>query len=167
VLKDESNGKPLIAVLEGHTAVLEGQYEQSVEDALVALAQSWSTNIIEKETLDTLRGQTRSVLQGEDPVLKLLDERMQQIFCELGVDNMQDAPVGGMKTGLGVSNIISPHHSPFVTKARCKFADRGLAFYATDLAEASELATKVSKLAFSLYGEQFLDSLVLGLLAGG
>jgi hypothetical protein len=164
LLKEESRGIPLVEVLDnqhGHTSI--EQYEQSVEDAVVALTQSWSENPIQNEQLETLRGQTRSVLRGEDPVLRLLDDRMQRLFCELGVDGMEDAPIEAMRTGLGGSH-ASPQESPFVAKARRKFAERGLAFYASDLAEASELATKVSKLAYLLYGEQFLDQMILNLL---
>ena len=51
--------------------------------------------------------------------------------------------------------------SIFVSKSRRNFQQRGLAFYASQLAAATELATKVANLAWELYGDEFLDAMIL------
>jgi len=178
LMKSEARGESLVKVLSnrsGHSSIEE--YEQSVQDVLINLSQSLLSSddhLISNEDLETLRGRVRSVLRGEDTVLKLLDKRVQTIFCELGVDrghnNEVCVPPMEMRTGRGSNpsslksvddDYLGKELSPFLIKARQKFTERGLAFYASDLAKASLLAIKVSKLAYLLYGDQFLDEMIL------
>jgi hypothetical protein len=168
VLQDESQGVSLVLELQAmqnrtHASV--EAYEQSVEDAVVSLAQGWndSDSPLDPAVIETLRGQTRSVLRGQDPVLKLLDDRMRQVFADLTVE--EEAPVSipvSMKSGRASST--QQDDSPLVLVARQRFRERGLAFYAKDLAQAAERAIKVAQLAYSLYAEDFLDEMIVDAL---
>ena len=160
ILQEESKGAPLVKAMQNRHHRSIQDYELSVEDAVVSLARSCKGGPLEDN--DTLRGQTRAVLQGQDAVMKLLDDRMRQLFVELSIDSTETPlPVlrTGQRTASGLSN--EQELSPFVAKARTRFKERGLAFYALELAEATELATKVAVLAYALYAQEFLDQMIL------
>lgn len=160
ILQEESKGAPLVKAMQNRNHRSIQDYELSVEDAVVSLARSCKGGPLEDN--DTLRGQTRAVLQGQDAVMKLLDDRMRQLFVELSIDSTETPlPVlrTGQRTASGLSN--EQELSPFVAKARTRFKERGLAFYALELAEATELATKVAVLAYALYAQEFLDQMIL------
>jgi hypothetical protein len=159
LLKDESKGATLVDAMRNRRHSSAEEYEQSVEDAVVSLARNWKDAPLDPQDDDTLRGQTRSVLRGQDAVMQLLDDRMRKLFNELSADSCEH-PVPVMRSGLRQAP-SAPKESTFVSMARLKFRERGLAFYAVDLAHAAELAAKVSNLSYVLYGEAFLDHMIL------
>lgn len=171
LLKDESKGVSLVQVMnsKGYRSI--DEYEQAVEDCLISLAKSWKedgTLSSSSQILETLRGQTKSVLKGESPLIKLLDNRMKDIFALMVTEDSllagnAGAP-GQLKSGIQSKTEASSNSmedSIFVSKSRRNFQQRGLAFYASQLAAATELATKVANLAWELYGDEFLDAMIL------
>jgi hypothetical protein len=137
-------------------------YEQSVEDAVVSLAQSWKGSRLDEE-LETLRGKTRAVLRGKDAVMQLMDDRMRKLFVELAVDDDDDdsnLPLPALRSGRQPTD-SKKEDCPYSSKACLRFRERGLGLYASELAQASELATKVASLAYALYAEEFLDQMIL------
>ena len=49
----------------------------------------------------------------------------------------------------------------FLAAAKSAFCQRGLSFYASDLANVSYLAKKVADLAWKVYGEPLLDKMII------
>jgi len=123
-----------------------------------------------------LSSRTPAVMKGDDPVIKLLDNRMRLVFCEMmsWTPDDRDRMPTRMSTGrqLRVQGSDDGHSaktisSQFQAAAKEKFMHRGFAFYATELAEASLTATKVINLAFVVYGETLLDPVFLTVLQDG
>lgn len=192
LLHDETNGAPLLDVLKHPRVSSVKEYEETVGDMVISLAQEWNDGPLEPEEVELLRGQTTSVLRGEDAVMKLLDDRMRKLFVELATDGVDDkndnnnnnntsssststSNSGGnipttMKSGLLSTSSMSTDRSndkqpsSFVSRARSKFQERGMAFFALDLAHAAELAYKVANLAYDLYATDFLDTMILDAL---
>ena len=76
-----------------------------------------------------------------------------------------------MKTGRDLSTrnahevgLTTTYATLFEAAAKAEFEKRGFAFYATELAKASLLATKVINLVFILYGKTFLERIFSELL---
>ena len=137
-------------------------YEQSIEDCVVSLAKEWapSGTVIDPQALETLKNQTRSVLKGQSPVIKLLDNRMRDIVSIMVIHGFEKDIPKRLQTGVGSVESKSKE-SVLVTKAKKVFQERGLAFYAVELALATELAAKVANLACDLYMEEILDPLIV------
>jgi hypothetical protein len=160
LLQEESKGSPLVKAMQNRQHNSIQDYEQSVEDAVVSLAQSWKGSPLDEE-VETLRGQTCAVLRGKDAVMQLLDDRTRKLFVELAVDDDDsNAPLPALRSGRQPTD-SKKEDSPYSSKARLRFRERGLGFYASELAHASELATKVANLAYALYAEEFLDQMIL------
>lgn len=156
-LQDESRGEALVGALrnrEHHAS--QGTYEQSVLSVVVSLTQEFKGSPLTGEETLILEGQTKQVLSARDPVLQLLNDRMQTIFCELAV-----ASIHGPSSNAIMSRDRDPNKvsSNFVDKAKPIFCARGLAFFATDLAEAAELASRVPILASDLYDNKIVEIL--------
>jgi hypothetical protein len=167
LLQDELQGATLVQTMNNvdRYSSLE-EYEQSVADCLIGLAQTWNGGTpLQPSVIERLRGQTSSVLRGKDPVLKLLDERMKKVFVRLVKVFVDGTAPVSMHTGLGSSaSAATPGHystSVFVNYARLEICKSGLAFYALDLALAAEQTIKIGDLAYKLYADEFLDEMVL------
>jgi len=176
-LKEEEpskEGGPLVEVMmksKGYHHSIE-EYEQSVEDCVISLAKSWgdgslNNNNNNSQVIDTLRGQTKSILKGQSPLIQLLDNRMKEVFGQLAAEEKLSNGNGGvplnMRSGIQIATTITTDapESSFVSLARVKFQQRGLTLYASQLATAAELAVKVGSLAWDLYGDEFLDTIIL------
>jgi hypothetical protein len=149
-------------------------YERVVGDAVVALALHWKSDMSDA-AVSSLRSRVTVTLRGEDPVLQLLDGRMKECFRELVVVVVVTTPRSSagstnvvptsLKSGRsmvddGVAPVVR-RIDPFLQEATQLFCSRGLAFYASDLAQAAKLAVTVIDLAWKLYGEVFLDRIIL------
>jgi hypothetical protein len=146
-------------------------YERIVGDAVVALALQWNSDM-EETAVSSLRNRVTVTLRGEDPVLKLLNGRMKECFAQLVVKLREPAAASAnvvpaaLKSGrpMVVDGSAAPVErpiDPFLKEAKQLFCSRGLAFYASDLAQAAKQAAQVSDLAWKLYGEVFLDRIIL------
>lgn len=165
LLKEEARGKALVQLMDNklHTSIQ--AYEQSVEDGVVSLAQEWMGTgaSLDAQAAETLRSQTRSVLKGESPVIKLLDSRMREIFTKAVLEDHDRELPTTLQSGRQ-QNESKSKESSFVSKVRKYFQERGLAFYSLELAAATELAIKVANLACDLYMNDFIDQMILGSL---
>ncbi|CAJ1898934.1 unnamed protein product [Cylindrotheca closterium] len=162
LLQDGDKGVALVKVMNNKVHPSIESYEQSVEDCVVSLAKEWAPlgNTIDPQALETLKNQTRSVLKGQSPVLKLLDNRMRDIVSNLVIHEFEKDIPKQLQTGIGSVESKSKE-SVLVMKGKKVFQERGLAFYAVELALATELAAKVANLACDLYMAEILDRLIL------
>jgi hypothetical protein len=146
-------------------------YERVVGDAVVALALQWNSDMDDAAVL-SLRNRVTVTLRGEDPVLKLLNGRMKECFAQLVVKLREPTAASAnvvpaaLKSGRpmvvdGSAAPVERPSDPFLKDAKQLFCSRGLAFYASDLAQAAKEAAQVSDLAWKLYGEVFLDRIIL------
>lgn len=160
--QQESNGAALVRVLK-QTHIF--NYETRVEDAVLGLVKEWkgegaSPSLTDTE-VESLRQQTRNVLRGEDPVINLLDSRMQKLFGELAVEyTPKNADsihlVANMRSGVSDGMTTNVSETGFESKAQMALSSQGLSLYAKDLAKAAELASRIPDLACQLYDAQFL-----------
>jgi hypothetical protein len=166
----ESDAEALIQVMKPSVLTSNGtSYETAVEDTIVGLVKEWKENdalsLTEAET-EMLRHQSRNVLRGEDPVLQLLDKRMQKVFGDLALEYIQQ---GGESKDLpvemhsGATKQRSDHGLPktaFALRAQSLFSSQGLTLFAKELVQATELAARVPVLACQLYDNEIRDIFV-------
>jgi hypothetical protein len=155
-------------------------YERVVGDAVVALALQWNSDM-DDAAVSSLRNRVTVTLRGEDPVLKLLNGRMKDCFRQLVVKLGPASAASGSAAASTNANVVPAAlksgrsmvvdgggaapverpSDPFLKEANQLFCSRGLAFYASDLAQAAKQAAQVIDLAWNLYGEVFLDRIML------
>jgi hypothetical protein len=165
LLKDESRGSALVHAMGNRSHSTIEKYEEGVEDACMSLARLWKDGPLDDSEQQVLKGRTRSVLRGDDPVIQLLDNRMKELFVAIASSEELHFPVNA-RAGL---QALPTHtkEAPFLRRARQKFQDRGLGFYSLDLAHGAQLATKVADLAWTLYADEFLDKIILDACQSG
>lgn len=144
------------------------EYENAVTEAVVDLTTALNSSILENEEaladLKIILGKKVSAtMRGTDPVIKLLDNRMRNIFREMIVTDprtvaqKQQAPTS-MKSGVmnpGTSNKQEDSNSyRVVFKEICKneFVKGGFSFYAEELAEAVLMAHEIMQLTLDVHG---------------
>lgn len=133
----------------------------SYSQSIIALNPS----LAESEVLQSLLNRVKATLRGEDPVIKLLDNRMRGIFRELVVSNPKNNQLvpTSLRTGrslsLGQRSSDETFNSLFMRAAKKEFIAKGFAFYSSELAEASLLACRTINLVLSIYGNTLLESL--------
>ena len=165
VLNDESAGEDLVNAMGNHRHASLESYEQSVQQASLALASKWKGEGLNGQEQENIRGRTKSVLQGNDPVIKLLDGRMKEIFAS--VARQQENTPAMMRAGRATNGAsVSPNGGydtdrKFMDTAKQSFRERGLAFYSTSLSEAVSMAVKIADLAWTIHADSFLEKLIL------
>lgn len=139
------------------------EYEENVAKAVVRLAKEWNPSLSSNAQAQ-LESRTTSVLRAEDPVIRLLDSRMKEVFSMLMEWKPTSATVE-MKSGLAAQDssprALDTSARAFLASAKSAFCQKGLSFYASDLAGVSYLAKKVADLAWKVYGEPLLDKMIL------
>mmetsp|Transcript_964 Transcript_964/g.2028 ORF Transcript_964/g.2028 Transcript_964/m.2028 type:complete len:602 (-) Transcript_964:268-2073(-) len=167
--------KNLIKSMSDKSVTSQEAFEKGISAAVIDLARVLKPSLGSEEE-KILSSRTPAVMKGDDPVIKLLDNRMRLVFCEMmsWTPDDRDRMPTRMSTGrqLRVQGSDDGHSaktisSQFQAAAKEKFMHRGFAFYATELAEASLTATKVINLAFVVYGETLLDPVFLTVLQDG
>lgn len=129
--------------------------------------------ITDGELTQSLHNRTKATLKGEDPVIKLLDNRMRKIFRELLVTNPtnhQQVPTS-IRSGRALSlnrNLMEESRSSdasfnslFKKAAKQEFISKGFSFYSDELAKTSLLACRTINLILSIHGEQLLEKLFI------
>lgn len=165
LLEEKSRGSALVQAMGNRSHSSIEKYEEGVEDACMSLARVWKAGPIDDSEQTVLKGRTRSVLRGDDPVIQLLDNRMKELFVTVASSEVLSFPV---KARAGLQALpIHTKESPFLQRARQKFQDRGLGFYSLDLAHGAQLATKVADLAWTLYADEFLEKIILDACQSG
>lgn len=171
LLQDERQGASIVQTMNNiHRYSTIEAYEEAVADSLISLTQNWNNGLpLQPQLIETLRGHTQAVLRGEDPVLRLLDDRMKKLFVALAkysIHGLSGAPLS-METGQTIMVQQNPTmtgytgEASFIRFARQEICKAGLAFYSHDLAQTAQAALKVPDLAYHLYADQFLDQMVL------
>jgi len=123
------------------------------------------------DSIQSLRNRTKTTLRGDDPVIKLLDNRMKNIFRDLMMTNnlktYQAIPTS-LKTGrqacidTSISETsIETFDLVFKNYAKTEFIAKGFAFYSNELAESSILAFKTINLVLAIYGRNIIDKLFI------
>lgn len=122
-----------------------------------------------EDELVTLKNHTLAVLHGNDPVLKLLDNRVQQFYrfaCKWKSDPGVTAP-SEMKTGRSTDGDISiPRHGIKSTKeefskaAKKETSRLGFGYFAKDLIDTGNVARNVISLGCKNYGHDILEKLL-------
>ena len=166
----------LIEAMSGREVSSQQAFEEDIASAVIVLAKVLKPNLtIEEEQV--LKSRTPKVMQGTDPVLKLLDNRMRGVFCELmewSPEHSQTIPVH-MSTGTGGRMVASQQtlsssgsetnqtsiSNLFLAEAKRRFRSKGFAFYAAELSEISLKAVKVINLAFVVYGKELLEPIMM------
>jgi len=144
-------------------------YERNIGDVVLDLAKVLNPSLT-NDAEDTIRNRTIATLRGEEPVIKLLDNRMRQIFHNMILFNPsteKQVPTC-LRTGrmLSIStdeakNKIDSFDTLFKQAAKREFVSKGFAFYANELAEASLLSCRTINLIVSVYGSSVLDKLFI------
>lgn len=133
-------------------------YKRDITDAVLALAAHWNPNI-DAATVDSLRRRVTKVLEGDDPVIDLLNKRMKLCFTDLFTATTAFAPLE-LRTGISIpsTNDLKPpsRKGAFMTQAVELFCSKGIAFFSSDLAMAAWTALRVIEVAIALYEEQLL-----------
>jgi hypothetical protein len=155
-------------------------FEEDIASAVIALARVLKPTLGAEEE-QVLKSRTPKVMKGEDPVVKLLDNRMRIIFCELmewTPEHSQTIP-NQMSTGRRMTSQPSSSSGPapvvststcisdlFLAEAKRRFMTRGFAFYSKELSEVCLKATKVINLAFLVYGKDLMAPTMMKALQG-
>jgi hypothetical protein len=146
-------------------------YESNIGNAVLKLAQVLNPSL-PPSAEETIMSRTRATLRGEDPVIKLLDNRMREIFRQMMVCNpqtLEQVPTM-LRTGRALSihnnsgssssnQNVTTYGSVFTKAAKKEFTSKGFALYANELAEASLLASRIINLSMSVYGSTVLEKL--------
>jgi len=163
----------LIEAMSGRDVSSQQAFEEDIASVVIALARVLKPTLTEEEE-QVLKSRTPKVMKGEDAVVKLLDNRMRIVFCELMEwlpDHSQTIPTH-LATGRrvmasqSVSSLGSETNSTsvsnlFLAEAKRRFTTKGFAFYASDLSEVSLKAVKVINLAFLVYGMDLIQPTVM------
>jgi len=166
----------LIEAMSGRDVSSQQAFEEDITSTVIALARVLKPTLGDEEE-KVLKSRTPKVMQGEDPVVKLLDNRMRIVFCELmewSPEHSQTiptqmstgrrmAPRQSSSSGLAASASIS---DLFLTEAKRRFMTRGFAFYSAELSDVCLKATKVINLAFIVYGKDLMEPIMMGALQG-
>lgn len=124
-------------------------YENDVANAVVTMAMAGKSMSTDEASL---RSRVVAVLRGQDPVIKLLDRRMQEAFVEVSIRDNARVPTR-LKTGhLGVSGMpTQDSRTEFQIAAEELFCNKGLSFYASELATVSALARRIVDLVLTVH----------------
>ena len=132
-------------------------FERGVGDAVIDLVRALNPDL-PKSSEDTVRSRCVATMSGEDPVIKLLDNRMRDIFREMIVLNPQSSSNGipsSIRSGLGGRRLPS-HEAGFSTMiqktSKEEFMKKGFSFYAKELAETTLMASRIINLALYVHG---------------
>lgn len=122
-------------------------YEQDVSTAVVALAKTWSSLGNEQ----SLRNRTVAVLRGQDPVIQLLDRRMQEVFMGVVTDDSVLSPSELRSGNAAAPSMTNTSITQEQRKAEDAFRNKGLSFQDSELATLSIAAKKIVDLVWVLH----------------
>lgn len=140
-----------------------------VVHAMNDLAEALVNRKLDEPELESMRNHAVAVLQGSDPVLKLLDKRVRSFFsfaCKWvpnsSISSMQHPtemktgqPLIGEEAGIKNNGIPSTKHE-FTVAAQKEATRLGFAFFKSDLVDAGDASRRMVGLACSIYGRDVL-----------
>lgn len=156
------------------SATLRSKFSNSQEfiAAVTAAALSFACNLgncsLSTVTETSLRSCVAAVLRGEDPVLKLLDNRVRQFFRLVCKWQPSTASPIVMRTGRTLLQGEERRHSTsgcskslFIAYATKEANRQALSLFSDNLAIAGHLAYSVINVAVKSYGDPILDHLIV------
>jgi hypothetical protein len=174
ILKTENEvvGNELMSVLK-KKHFKRDDLESEVITALTSFTAALADRSLSEEECSTLKNHALAVLRGNDPVLKLLDNRIRSYFryaCRWTPDNKSgiSAPIE-MKTGRkvvkGDDNFarggVASSKTEFSLAANKEAKRLGFAFVSSDLMEAGNKARLIISLVCSNYDREILGRLLM------
>ena len=147
------------------------QLESEVTDAIGNLTKALAERDLNEDESSTLRNRALAVLNGDDPVLKLLDNRVRSFFrfaCKWKSDNSCTTVPLEMKTGRSVlkegdtaTAAIPSTKQEFILAAEKEVLRLGFAYFGSDLIKAGNQARGIIALACKNYGRDILNRLLV------
>lgn len=146
------------------------QLESEVTDAIGNLTKALAERDLNEDESSTLRNRALAVLNGDDPVLKLLDNRVRSFFrfaCKWKPDNSCTTVPLEMKTGRSVlkEGDTAPAEistkQEFILAAEKEVLRLGFAYFGSDLIKAGNQARGIIALACKNYGRDILSRLLV------
>ena len=146
------------------------QLESEVIDAIGNLTKALAERDLNEDESSTLKHRALVVLNGDDPVLKLLDNRVRSFFrfaCKWKPDNSCTTVPLEMKTGRSVlkegdtTTAIPSTKAGFLLAAEKEVLRLGFAYFGSDLIKAGNKAQGIIALACKNYGRDILDRLLV------
>ena len=147
------------------------QLESEVTDAIGNLTKALAERDLNEDESSTLRNRALAVLNGDDPVLKLLDNRVRSFFrfaCKWKPDNSCTTVPLEMKTGRSVlkegdtaTAAIPSTKQEFILAAEKEVLRLGFAYFGSDLIKAGNQARGIIALACKNYGRDILNRLLV------
>jgi len=147
------------------------QLESEVTDAIGNLTKALAERDLNEDESSTLRNRALAVLNGDDPVLKLLDNRVRSFFrfvCKWKPDNSCTTVPLEMKTGRSVLKegdtapaAIPSTKQEFILAAEKEVLRLGFAYFGSDLIKAGNQARGIIALACKNYGRDILNRLLV------
>ena len=143
------------------------EYKNVVTDAVVDLTTALNSSILENEEALAdvkiiLGKKVSATMRGTDPVIKLLDNRMRNIFREMIVTDPRTVAQKQQPTSMksGVMNPVTSNKQEDSNSYRVvfkeiyknEFVKGGFSFYAEELAEAVLMAHEIMQLTLDVHG---------------
>ena len=150
----------------------QGVLEASIIHATQSLAKALANRDLDSNETDSLKNHVLAVLQGNDPVLKLLDNRVRSFFsfaCKWRPNsaspNSNSMSPMEMKTGHSIlkgedeirNNGVPSTKNEFNIAAQKEATRLGFAFFKSELVDAGDASRRIISLACDLYGRNVLD----------
>ena len=159
--------------------------EEDVTDAVLDLARVWNPNLALNMNssggggdYEVTRNRCVATMRGTDPVLRLLDRRMRDVFRKMMMFDPQQSEFGSgsgevsgsdsyrqevpatLRTGIQSHSNIRPinsigtrtHSYLFKRAAKEELIKKGFAFYAEELVETALMACRIVNLALYVHG---------------
>jgi hypothetical protein len=154
--------KSLIQAMGNKVVGSQKLFEKGVGDTVIDLARVLNPNLPESSE-DMIRSRCVATMRGQDPVIKLLDNRMRDIFREMMVFQPQSSQQGipstiraGIGRGQSSSDATINDGGTFSAlvkeSSREEFVKKGFSFYAEELAETLLMARRIVNLALHVHG---------------
>jgi len=177
----EAKKKHLLDVMAHRATANQDLYEDRVAEAVVELADALSMSSLSSTVVETLKSRTKATMRGEDPVIKLLDNRMREVFRDMISWHPQMAQATSripaqMKAGRSLPGVCAStsesssgniFRTQFLDEAQRKFTSKGFSMYASDLSQSCLMATKVIHLMCLLFGDMFLSKMIIEACGSG
>lgn len=139
-------------------------YERAIGDAVIELSKVFNPEFeCDSVQANMIHSRTVATMRGEDPVLRLLDNRMRKVFREMMI--FRPSKCGQVPTTLRTGRLPTAsltsvkngesdsYEEVFQHCSKDEFIKNGFSFYAEELAEATLISHKIIRLAMHIHGD--------------
>eukprot|EP00956_Cyclotella_meneghiniana_P034237 scaffold102680_cov77-Cyclotella_meneghiniana.AAC.7 len=150
--------------------LLEASVVDATNDLAIALG---NTQELDSNETEGLRNHVLAVMQGSNPVLKLLDNRIRSFFCfacKWKPNTTLKTPQPPMKTGRSIlkgegvnlmkNNMIPSTKKEFTAAAQKEASRLGFAFFKSELGDLGDTSRRIIALACDIYGKDVLGRML-------